>query len=761
MPYVGSSLRRVEDPRLVAGQGRYVDDLNPPGALHAAFVRSPYAQARVRRVATGAAVGLPGVVGVFTAKDLAGVVPAPPRTMGRDTRVAAQPPLCAEMVHLVGDAVAVVVATDRYQAADAAEAVEVEYEPLPGISGIEQALAPGAPLVHPEMGTNLAFSVGQEQGDVDAAFTAAAHVVRLRVANNRVAAAPLEPRTVLASYDAVLGELTVWLSTQSVFRARGALAAALGMPEPRLRVVALDVGGGFGVKTPTYREDIVVAWAARRLGRPVKWVSTRAEDLATTQQAREQVDEIEAAVDAQGRVTALRLTATFNLGAYLSGGGVAPVGRTMVSATGLYAIPAVSVQARGVYTNTASTGAYRGAGRPEAAMCIERVMDEAAGALGMDPAEVRRRNFVRTFPYHTATGIVVDSGDYLGTLDVALRLAGYEGLRREQRERRARGELVGIGFSTYLELSAGPGHESGSVRVDPGGTVTATVGSIPQGQGHDTSMAQIVADAVGVRHQDVIMRHGDTAAGPPGVGTFASRSTALGGSALWRAGQRVREKALRIAAHLLEADAADVELTESVARVRGAPQRQATLRQVAAVAYGDLPGPPGLEPGLEATDFFKPEGDAFSYGAYLAMVSIDRDTGALHVERLIVVDDCGHVINPMLVEGQIHGSLAQGIGQALWEHVVYDEQGQLASGTLMDYAVARARQLPPWVIERTETPSPRNPLGVKGVGEAGTIGAPPALVNAAVDALAPLGVRHLDMPLTAEKLWRIIHSSDG
>lgn len=755
--YVGAPVRRVEDSRLITGAGRYVDDLRPAGLVYMALVRSPYPRARLVGVDVRAAQEAPGVVAVWTGEDTRQYTRRPINMRVPDMKVPPYQLLARDAVHVVGQPIAAVVATDPYAARDAAELVVVEYDPLPSIGDAEEALRPGAPLVHEELGTNVAFRLQHESGDVDGAFRSADHVVSLKVRHPRLAAFPLEPRALIASFEA--DELTLWLSCQAPSRVRSSMAAVLGIPENRIRVIAPDVGGGFGAKGPVYREEMIASLLSMRLRRPVKWVATRSEEFLTMTQGRGMLSEVSIAATVDGRVTGLKVRVIAEMGAEPSSNGITAPSRVAKLVQGAYDIRNIWTETVAVYTNAPSTGPYRGAGRPEAAFIIERAMDEVARAVGLDPVEVRRRNFIRPdqFPYRTATGVVYDSGDYGRALDKLLARAGYDALRREQEELRARGELMGIGLSTFIEPSGGANWESGQVRIEPSGQVVACTGSSPHGQGHETAFAQVVADRLGVRMEEVVVRHGDTAVSPPGVGTFGSRSAILGGSALYEASGRVVEKARRIAAYLLEAAPDDVELVGGRFRVVGAPDRSVGWAEVASAAYGGERLLPGEELGLEATVYFRAGQEAFGFGAHMAVVRIDPETGKVRLERFVGVDDCGRIINPLLVEGQVHGGLAQGIGQALLEQVVLDESGQVLTGSLLDYAVARADDLPEPVLDHTVTPSPLNPLGVKGVGEAGSVGSPPAVVNAVIDALWPLGVRHLDMPLTAEKVWRAIH----
>lgn len=757
--YVGRPLKRTEDPRLITGRGQYVEDLKLPDLAYLAFLRSPHAHARVTAIRTDAARNAPGVIKVVTAKDLGPLRPIPHLIVLPGLKPFPYQYLADEVVDSTGVPVAAVVAESPWLARDAVELIEVEYDPLPAVAHSERALQPGAPLAHPELGTNQAFSFPMKGGDVNTALSQAAHIVNVRIEHNRIAGAPMEPRGVVAQYTPGSDELTVWVTTQSPFLTRAALATALEFPEQKLRVIAPDVGGGFGVKGPVYREEVVAAALARQLGRPIKWMSTRTEDMLTTLHARGSIAEAEAAVTKDGEVTGLKAKAMFNLGAHLLSQTLVPTMSHAGHVLGPYRIQNAELLTIGVYTNTAPTGPYRGAGRPEGVYLIECVMNEAARVTGLDPVEIRRRNFIPpdAFPYTTAFGTPYDSGDYARALDRVVELADYHALRREQAELRERGEIMGIGVSAYVESTGVLGWESGLVRVERSGTVTAITGSSPHGQGHETTFAQIIADYLGIAYEDVIVRHGDTLGAPQGVGTFGSRSVALGGSALAQAAVEIREKGRRLAAALLEASPEDLQLVQGGFQVKGVPQKKIGWDRIAEFAHRPMGLPPEETPGLEATAFFRQDRMAFSFGACLAVVKVDRETGEVRLERLIAVDDCGNAINPLLVEGQIVGALAQGMGEALLEQIIYSEDGQLLSGTFMDYAMPRADDMPELVVDRTVTPSPLNPLGAKGVGEGGTCVAPPAIVSALVDALAPSGISYMDMPLTSENIWRAIH----
>jgi aerobic carbon-monoxide dehydrogenase large subunit len=752
--WIGRPLRRREDHRLLIGAGAYVDDMTPPGCLHVALLRSPHAHARISRLDVEAARRAPGVRLVVTGKDVATLGPMPVNRLMPDMRVPPHPIVADTHVHSTGVPVAAVVADDAYCAHDALDLIEVDYEPLPALPEPGPSLAAGAPQLFPAVAGNRALTRALREGDAAAAFRAAAHVVTLDVAQARVSAVAMEPRAVLASWDRFAEELSMWVSCQAPFRIRAEVARLLDLPESRVRVIAPDVGGGFGVKTGPYREDVLLAWLARQLGRPVKWVALRREDQLTTNQARGSLCEGALALDADGRITGLRATIASPLGASLMNAAAGSPWNHARLLPGAYVIPSCDITVSGAVTTTAPVAAYRGAGRPEACFFIERLMDTAARALGLDPAELRRRNFIAAdrFPFRTITGQVYDSGDYPQALERALKAADYDGLRRQQAERRARGEIVGVGLASYVEPCA-LGWESGAIRVERSGKVTAITGSSAHGQGHETTFAQVVADHLGLTPDDVTVLHGDTRSGPEGFGTFGSRSVALGGGALARVSVEVRDKGRRIAARLLEAAAEDVVAARGGFHVAGVPGKRVTWKEVAGAAYaGGQALPAGDTPGLEATTYFQAEAECWSFGTVVCMVAVDPETGRLAIERLVWVDDAGTIINPLLAEGQLHGSLAQGLGQALMEAIVYDADGQCLTSTLMDYAIPRADDMPAVLIEKMHTPSPRNPLGAKGLGEAGCIAMPPAMVNAAVDALAPFGITHLDMPLTAPRL---------
>lgn len=778
---VGAPVKRREDPRLITGSATYTDDVRLVDMAYLAVVRSPYAHARIRSINVERARRAPGVLLVLTGEDVQRLsrplpVDAVVDNMKRPERYA----LATGKVRLVGDPVVAVVAEDRYLARDAAELVEVDYEPLPAVVDPERALEPDAPRLYDEFPDNIACRKTGGEGDVDEAFRQADAVIRQRFVNQRLIPMAMEPRSVVAQYNRGTRELTLWSSTQIPHLLRTRLAETIGLPENRVRVIAPEVGGGFGSKLNVYPEEILCALASMQLGRPVKFTEERRENMVATIHGRDQVDYVEAAVKRDGTLLGLRVRVIADLGAYfqLLTPGIPTL--TPVMLPGCYRVQNLAYEYIGVFTNKTPTDAYRGAGRPEATYLIERTMDLIAAELGLDPVEVRRRNFIpaEAFPWHTPGDYNYDSGNYEAALSKALELVNYQQFRQEQERARQQGRYLGIGFSTYVEICGmGPsrsmpfgGWESATVRVEPSGTVTVLTGVSPHGQGQETSFAQLVADELGVDLDQVVVIHGDTAQVPMGIGTFGSRAMALGGTAVLRATERVKEKARQIAAHMLEASPEDLEFGGGRVSVRGAPDRGVPFRDVARAAYlatdtiaqaMEVQGRPllGLEPGMEATYTFEPTNFTFPFGTHVAIVEVDAETGQIFLRRYIAVDDCGRRINPMLVDGQIHGGVAQGIAQALYEYVEYDADGNLLTGTLMDYAVPKASQLPSFELAETVTPSPCNPLGVKGVGEAGTIASTPAVVNAVVDALRPFGVRHIDLPLKPEKIWRIIQQA--
>ena len=764
---VGKSIRRREDPRLLTGTAIYLDDVKMPGMQHACIVRSPHGAARIKSINAKAALDRPGVAAVFTGADIVklGAVPCAASLPG--LRVPHHHLLAQDRVYYQGHPVAVVVATDRYLAADAADAIEVEYEPLPAVTDPEKALAPGAPAVHPEWADNISFTFHQEGGDTAQAFRDADVVVKQRITSQRLIPVAMETRGVVADWRPGEKSLTLFSSTQIPHLMRTLVAGILGMPENLLRVITPEVGGGFGSKLNVYAEEALMAFIAMRINKPVKWVESRRENFQATIHGRGHVDYFELAAKRDGTMLGLKLKLIQDLGAYLQLLTPAIPTLSVLMMPGLYRFKNVTADIVGVFTNCVPTDAYRGAGRPEATHGIERMVDILARELNMDPVELRLKNFVGNdeFPFPTGTGLSYDSGNYAAPLKQALSQAGYPELRAEQAQARKEGRLMGIGISTYGEICAmGPspalpagGWESATVKIEPTGKVTVMTGASPHGQGEETTFAQMAADALGVSIDDVLVVHGDTAVVQYGIGTFGSRGTAVGGAALFYALQDLQAKMRKFGAMLLDTDTVTLSGGACVDEKTG---KSVSFAEVAAAAYHAKKLPPNTEPGLVSTHFWEPPNFTFPFGAHLVVTEVDRETGNIAIKRYIAVDDCGNIINPLLVAGQVHGGVAQGLGQALWEQAVYDDAGQLVSGELTDYAIPKAH-LMPWIeSSHTCTPSPVNPMGVKGVGEAGTIGCSPAVVNSVVDALSQFGVRHIDMPLTPEKIWKLIEQGD-
>ncbi len=774
---VGQRVKRREDPRLIQGRGTYVDDVKLAGMQHLALKRSDVAHGRIVSIDTRAAEALDGVEAVFTGRQLAEMVgplpallpfPAPERRA-----------VATDVVRFVGEPVALVVARDRYIARDAVDAIEVDYEPLPVVVDPEQAMTGEPVVLHADFPSNLMLAslpMGTGVGSdgtvddtaVDQAFADADVVISQRMVNQRLAPTPIEPRGVVAHYEPGKDTLTIWSSTQSPHMLRTFIASMNGMGEDQVRAIAPEVGGGFGCKSAGSAEECVCAAVSKRLGLPIKWVEERSEAFLATSHGRDLIGYAELAASRDGRVLGFRLRIVADVGAYNMLFTAAIPTSTMTMASGNYDIPAIRATLTEVFTNKTPTDAYRGAGRPEGIYFLERAMDMLARELGMDPVELRRKNFIRPeqFPHATQTGVVYDSGDYGKALDRALENAGWEQLRAERDAARAEGRLVGMGLSMYVEVcGVGPsaalpmgGWEHSQVTVERDGRISATTGASPHGQGNETTFAQLLADQFGVPLEHVRIHHGDTAVVKQGsLGTGGSRSQAVGGAALHLAGGRVKTKMAKFAALLLEAHEADLVFENGRIGVKGAPSAAKTFAEVAAYAYRPLRLPEGLEPGLSEEAFFEPTNNTYPFGCNIAMLEVDRDTGEPRLLRLVAVDDAGHLINPLIVEGQVHGGLAQGIGQALIEEVVYGSDGQPLTGSLMDYALPRASDFPRFELDSTVTPTPLNPLGAKGIGEAGTIGSTPCVVAAAVDALSEFGVRHIDMLLRPEKLWRIIH----
>lgn len=792
--YVGKSIKRTEDPRLIQGIGHYVDDIKLPETHHVAFLRSMYAHAKINSIDVSEALSAPGVVAIYTGKDVAKIGQVPCAGALPDLRVPDYRVLAQDKVVFVGQPIAAVVATDKYVARDAVDLIMVDFDELPAVVDVEEA-AKGGNVIYEEYGDNIAYRLTSGEGDIDAAMAAADRIVKQRVVHQRLAPIAMEGRGILARYLPGEQELTVWSSTQIPHLLRTQLAIMIGIPENKLRVITPEVGGGFGSKLNVYAEEALLGWISMQLNKPVKWIESRRENIQATIHGRGQVGYIEIGCKNDGTITGLRYNVFADMGAYHQLLTPAIPTLTGLMLSGCYKIPAIQMNITACFTNKMATDAYRGAGRPEATYVIERAADLVAAELGLDVVEVRRKNFPTPdeFPFKTATGLFYDSGNYQGALDKALQNADYAGLREMQKKARDEGRIVGIGVSTYVEICAlGPsqampagGWESATVRIEPTGKVTVLTGISPHGQGEETSFAQIVADMFHIPLEDVTVIHGDTSIVQYGIGTFGSRGLAVGGTAVFKAAEKLKEKMSQIAAHMLGADASSVAFREGrfskeaakAAAAGAVPEpdvpvgqapagalpepntedKQISVQDIALAAHIAREIPPGMEPGLSATYFFEPENFTFPFGTHICVVEIDKDTGDIHLQKYVAVDDCGKQINPMLVEGQIHGGIVQSIGQALYEEVVYDENGQLMTGTLMDYALPKAAMIPHLELDKTETPSPVNPLGAKGVGEAGTIGATPAIVGAVVDALSPYGVRHLDMPLRPEKIWQVIH----
>ena len=774
----GSGIRRREDPRLITGRAPYTDDIKLPGMVHAAILRSPHAHAGIRSIDTSGAALQPGVVAVYTGADTDGVLAGLPCAWllpGSDLKTPEHPAIAKDRVRYVGDAVAVVVAESRYQAEDALEHIEVDYEPLGVVIGPKDAAQPGAPQIHDDVENNIAFTWAVAGGDTDAAFAGADVTVSDTITLARLIANPMEPRSAIASYMAAMNELTLWSTSQNPHIARFLTSVVTGVPEHKVRVIAPEVGGGFGSKIPYYPDEAITAFCAMKLGVPVKWTETRSENYLATTQGRDHVEEVEMAATSDGTITGLRTTVYAGLGAYLST--AAPGVPTILHGlmySGAYNIPNISGTVYGVFNNGTPVDAYRGAGRPEATLLIERLVDLMAARLGMDPVDFRRKNMIPAFEngHDVATGLIYDSGDYEKTLNACLSDADYAGLRAAQAQARAEGRIMGIGVATYVEICGlGPSQvagavgfqgglwESAIVRFHPTGKVNVMVGSSPHGQGEETTFAQIIAEELGVPVEDVEVIHGDTDNTPMGWGTYGSRTTAVSGAAVTVAARKVNEKSRALAAHLLEAAPEDIEYEDGRFFVRGSPDQVKTIQDIALMANVAWNMPEGMDPGLEASAFYDPPNFTYPFGAHLAVVEVDADTGHVALTGYYAVDDCGVQINPMIVEGQVHGGVVQGVGPALWEGVVYDDNGQPLTGTMQDYALPRADLLPDIHVSSTTTPSPHHPLGVKGVGEAGTIASTPAVYNAVMDALRPLGVNRVDMPLTPEKVWRAMNDA--
>ncbi len=776
----GSGIKRREDPRLITGKAKYTDDLVLPGMVHMAVVRSPHAHARIKKIDASAAMKVPGVVAVFTGADCPiASVPTAWLIPNSDLKTPPHPPLAKEKVRYVGDGVAIVLAETGAQAQDGADAVKVEYEVLKAVVNPEDATKDGAPQLHDDVPNNIAFRWVASSGDenVEKAFKEAEVVVKERIVQQRLIPTAMEPRSALAQWNTATGELTVWCTSQNPHIHRFILSGTTGIPEHKLRVIAPEVGGGFGSKIPCYADEILAAWAAMKLNRPVKWTETRSENYQVTTHGRDHVEYVEMAAKRDGTVTGIRGLVYAGMGAYLST--AAPGIPTILHGlmySGPYKFPNIRCESVGTFTNTAPVEAYRGAGRPEATFLIERLMDRLADELKTDPVEVRRKNLIPAFAngHNVPSGLIYDSGNYQAVLDKALKMAGYENFRKEQAEARKQGRYLGIGVTIYAEICGlGPSQvagavgfqgglwESAIVRVSPTGKVQAMIGTSPHGQGEETTFAQLVSDEIGVPVEDIEVVHGDTNNTPMGWGTYGSRTTPVTGAALVLAARKIKEKARAMAAHLLEAAVEDIDYADGKFFVKGSPDKFKTIQDATLMATLAWNLPPGMEPGMEASQFYDPPNFVYPFGAHIAVVEVEAETGAVSLKRYIAVDDCGPQINPVIVAGQVHGGIAQGVGQALWEGAVYDENGQLLTGTMMDYALPRADMFPKFELDHTVTPSPHHPVGVKGVGETGTIASTPTVYNAVIDALEPFGVTQIEMPLTPARVWQAIQNVKG
>ena len=776
----GSGIRRREDPRLITGQSSYTDDIQLIGLAHAAIMRSPHGHARITSIDTSAAQSAPGVVAVYTGVDIEGkLTPIPCAWVvpDSDVKAVAYPAIAKDVVRYVGDAVAVVVAESRMQAEDALELINVNYEVLPAVVNAEAALQEGAPQLHEDAPNNQAFHWTVAGGDADSAFDSAEVVVRDTIIQQRLIPNAMEPRSTVATWLSALGELTLWNTSQNPHIARFVTSLVTGVPEHKIRVIAPEVGGGFGSKIAVYPWEMITAFCAMQLGRPVKWTETRSENFQATTHGRDHIQHVEMAATRDGKITGLRTVVYAGMGAYLST--AAPGIPTILHGLmycGPYEIPNVKGDVYGAFTNTTPVEAYRGAGRPEATFLLERLVDLLAAELNLDPVEVRRRNLIPKFEdgHDVSVGLHYDSGDYPGNLDVALEHVNYQGLREEQAHLRGHHEYMGIAVSCYCEICGiGPSQIAGAVGFAGGlwegaivrfyatGKVNIFVGTSPHGQGEETTFAQILSDELGVPVDDVEVIHGDTDNTPMGWGTYGSRTTVLSGAAIALSARKIKDKGRALAAHLLEAAEEDIEYDNGNFFVRGSPDQNKTIQDIALMANVAWNMPQGMEPGLEATTFYDTPNFSFPFGTHVAVVKVDVDNGHIVLERYVATDDCGPQINPVIVEGQVHGGVVQGAGQALWEGAVYGENGQLMTGSMLDYALPKAHFLPQIETLSTVTPSPHNPLGVKGIGETGTIASTVTIYNAVIDALRPLGVTRLEMPLTSERVWQAIQDAKG
>ncbi len=773
----GSALKRKEDPRLITGQGTYVEDVSLTGMLHIVLVRSPLAHASIKSIDSSEASKSPGVVAIFTGEDLKEELGSLPcGWVVPDTKEVPHPPLAVDRVRYVGDAVVAVVAESTAQASDAASLVDVEYEELDTVIEMDDALADGAVQLHEDAPDNTAFEWEVDAGSISDARSSSDVAVTQRFVNQRLIPTAMENRGVVVDYNSGTDQITMWTSTQIPHLIRVLLALVTGHPEHLIRVIAPDVGGAFGSKLYLYAEEVIAPIIAKNLKRPVKWVESRSEGYLATTHGRDHITDIEIIGNRDGTITGLDVRTLANMGAYLST--FAPLIPTWLYGlmlSGPYKIPNIYCKVIAPFTNTTPVDAYRGAGRPEATYAVERAVDLFAQEIGMDPAEVRKINFIPPFEdgYEVATTVSYDSGNYIASFERALEMVGYTDFRKEQQEARDKGKLLGIGLSAYVEIcGAAPSAvagtlgaraglwESANVRIHMTGKVSVFTGASSHGQGHETAFAQLVSSELGIPVEDIDVIHGDTSQIQMGTGSFGSRSAAVGGGAIHMSTQKIKEKAKKLAAHILEASEEDIEFEDGKLFVRGAPAEGKTIQEIALASYyytEDIPD--GMEPGMEAMSFFDPKNFTWPGGTHIAVVEIEEATGEVTLLRYIAVDDVGNVINPLIVDGMVHGGAAQGVGQALQEEAIYDGTGQLLTGSMMDYAVPRATDLPMYELDRTVTPTPVNPMGVKGAGETATIAGSPAVINAVVDALSPYGVKHIDMPAKAEKVWRIIRDS--
>lgn len=774
----GSAIKRREDPRLITGKARYTDDFQLPGMLSMAVVRSPHAHANIRSIDISAAQKAPGIIAVFTGKDVTlAPVPCAWLVPNSDLKTPPHPTLATEKVRYVGDGVAIIIAQNRYLAQDAVDLVQVDYDVLPAVVSPEEATKSGAPQLHADVANNIAFRwiMTQDDDAINRAFAEADVVIKERIVQQRLLPTAMEPRSAVAQWDGPSEELTVWTTTQNPHIARFILSGMTGVPEHKLRVIAPEVGGGFGSKIPVYPDEALASWASMKLGVPIKWTETRSENYLVTIHGRDHIEYVEMAATKEGKVTALRSVVYAGMGAYLStaGPGIPTILHGLMY-NGPYTIAHTRCESIGVFTNTAPVDAYRGAGRPEAIFLIERMMNKMAAALHIDPIEIRRRNLIPPFEngYAVSTGLTYDSGNYAAALDKLLTKIDYAAFRQEQAQARHHGKYLGIAVSTYNEICGlGPSQvagaigfqgglwESAIVRVSPNSKVQAMIGASPHGQGEETTFAQIISDELGVPVEDIEIVHGDTNRTPMGWGTYGSRTTPVSGAALVLATRKIKEKARAMAAHLLEAAVEDIHYESGKFMVKGSPDRFKSFQEAALMATLAWNLPAGMEPGMEASQFYDPPNFVYPFGAHAAIVEVEAETGTVTLKRYVAIDDCGPQINPMIVEGQIHGGIVQGVGQALYEGVVYDDHGQLLTGAMMDYTMPRADHFPQFELDSTVTPSPHHPIGIKGIGETGTIASTPSVYNAVIDALSPFGIEQIDMPMSAPKVWKAIQEA--